>query len=82
MSQVQNLLILKVATVQLCRFSVILGTFWSKTLDSVTMATEVQIKELSMHDLALGENKQEQKVLLKSETMREKLCSIFTENRS
>ena len=46
------------------------------------MATEVQIKELCMHDLALGESKQEQKVLLKSETMREKLCSIFVENRS
>ena len=46
------------------------------------MATEVQIKELSMNDLALGENNQIQKVLLKSETMREKLYSIFTENRS
>ena len=46
------------------------------------MATEVKIKELSMNDLVWGENKQVQKVLLKSETMREKLCSIFTENRS
>ena len=45
------------------------------------MATEVKIKELSMSDLVLGENKQVQKVSLKSETMREKLCSIFTENR-
>ena len=34
------------------------------------------------HLLFLGENKQVQKVLLKSETMREKLCSIFTENCS
>ena len=59
-----------------------LGTFWSKTLDSITMATEVKIKELSMNDLVWGENKQVQKVLLKSETMREKLCSIFTENCS
>ena len=42
------------------------------------MATEVKIKELSMNDLVLDENKQVQKVLLKSETMREKLCSIFT----
>ena len=46
------------------------------------MATEVNIKELSMNDFVLGENKEVQKVLLKSETMREKLCSIFTENRS
>ena len=46
------------------------------------MATEVKIKELSMNDLVLDENKQVQKVSLKSETMREKLCSIFTENRS
>ena len=44
------------------------------------MAREVEIKELSMNDLVLGENKQVQKVLLKSETMCEKLCSIFTEN--
>ena len=41
-----------------------------------------KIKELSMNDLVLGENKQVQKVSLNSETMREKLCSIFTENRS
>ena len=66
----------------LCLFSVFLGTFWSKTFDSVTMATEVKIKELSVNDLVLDENKQVQKVSLKSETMREKLCSIFTENRS
>ena len=46
------------------------------------MATEIKIKELSMNNLVLGENKQIQKVWLKSETMREKLCSIFTENRS
>ena len=46
------------------------------------MATEVKIKELIMNDLVLGENKQVQRVSLKSETMREKLCSIFTENRS
>ena len=46
------------------------------------MATEVKIKELSMNDLVLDENKQVQKVSLKSETMREKLCFIFTENRS
>ena len=46
------------------------------------MATEVNIKELSMNDLVLDENKQVQKVSLKFETMREKLCSIFTENRS
>ena len=46
------------------------------------MATEIKIKELSMTNLVLGENKQIQKVSLKSETMREKLCSIFTENRS
>ena len=35
------------------------------------MATEVKIKELSMNDLVLDENKQVQKVSLKSETMRE-----------
>ena len=46
------------------------------------MATEVKIKELNMNDLVLDENKQVQKVWLKSETMREKLCSIFTENHS
>ena len=46
------------------------------------MVTEVKIEELSMNDLVLGECKQVQKVSLKSETMREKLCSIFTENRS
>ena len=46
------------------------------------MATEVKNKELSMNDLVWGEKKQVQKVSLKSETMREKLCSIFTENCS
>ena len=46
------------------------------------MATEVKIKELSMNDLVWGKNKQVQKVSLKSETMREKFCSIFTENCS
>ena len=46
------------------------------------MATEVKIKELSMKDFILGEDKQVQKVSLKSETIREKLCSIFTENCS
>ena len=46
------------------------------------MATEVKIKELSMNDFVLGGNKQIQKVSLNTETMREKLCSIFTENRS
>ena len=46
------------------------------------MATEVKIKELIMNDLVLDENKQVQKVSLKSEAMREKLCDIFTENRS
>ena len=46
------------------------------------MATEVKIKELSITDLVWGENKQVQRVSLKSETMREKLCSIFTENCS
>ena len=46
------------------------------------MATEIKIKELSMNNLVLGENKQIQKVSLKSEIMREKICSIFTENRS
>ena len=46
------------------------------------MATEVKLKELSMNDLVWGKNKQVQQVSLKSETMREKLCSIFTENCS
>ena len=46
------------------------------------MATEANIKKLSMKDFVLGEKKQVQKVSLKSETMREKLCSIFTENCS
>ena len=42
------------------------------------MATEVKIKELSMNNFVLDENNKVQKVSLKSETMREKLCSIFT----
>ena len=46
------------------------------------MAMEVKFKELSMNYFVLGENKQAQKVSLKSETMREKICSIFTENCS
>ena len=46
------------------------------------MATEVKIKELSMNYFVLGENNQVQKVSLKSETMREKLCTKFTENLS
>ena len=37
---------------------------------------------LSMNDFVWGENNQVQKVSLKSETMHEKLCSIFTKNRS
>ena len=45
------------------------------------MATKFKIKQ-NKHDLVLGENKQVQKVSLKSETMREKLCSILTENLS
>ena len=69
-----------------CAIYVYFQSFWvtvlPKTLDSVTMATEVKIKELSMNDFVLGENNQVQKVSLKSETMREKLCSIFTENCS
>ena len=82
-SQVQNILFLEVATVQFMSiFSDFLDTFWPKTLDTVTMAMEVKIKELSMNDFVLGENSQVQKVSLKSESMREKLCSIFTENRS
>ena len=61
----------------------IFGHFYSKTLDSVTIATEVKIKKkISMNDFVLGENKQVQKVSLKSETMHEKLCSILTDNRS
>ena len=58
--------------------------FWAKfgkKMDSVTMATEIIIKELSMNYFVLSENKQVQKVSLKSVTRREKqLCSIFTEN--
>ena len=46
------------------------------------MAMEIKIKELSLNDFVLGENDQVQKVSLKSETMREKFCSIFTENHS
>ena len=45
------------------------------------MATEEEIKDLSMNDLVLGENKQVQKVSLKSETMREKtLLHIYRES--
>ena len=46
------------------------------------MATEVKNEKIRMNDFVLGENNQVQKVSFKSETMREKLCSIFTENRS
>ena len=46
------------------------------------MATEVKLKKLSKNYFVLGENNQVQKVSLKSETMHEKICSIFTENRS
>ena len=46
------------------------------------MATEVTFKELSMNYFFLGENNQVQIVSLKYETMREKVCSIFTENCS
>ena len=46
------------------------------------MATEVKNEKLSMNDFVLGENNQVQKVSLKSETMRENLFSIFTENCS
>ena len=35
-----------------------------------------------LNDLVFGENKLVQKVSLKSETMREKLCSIFPESGS
>ena len=48
LSHVQDLLILENATVQ----------FISIFSDSVTMATKVIIKELSMNDFVLGENKQ------------------------
>ena len=60
----------------------IFGDFLAKNFGFGYKATEVKIKELSMNDFILGENNQVQKVLLKSETMREKLCSISTENRS
>ena len=83
LSQVQKVLILEVATVQFMSiFSHFGALFCQKTLDSVTMATDVKIKELSMNDFVLGGNNQVQKVSLKSETMREQLCFIFTENCS
>ena len=82
MSQVQNVLIIEVATVQFMSiFSDFGALFWPKTLDSVTMTMEVKTKELSMNYFVLSENNQLQKVSLKSETMREKLSTIFTENR-
>ena len=68
MSQVRKLLILELQQCNLCQFSVILGTFWSKTLDLITMAAEVKIKELSINYFVLGENNQVQKVSSKSET--------------
>ena len=46
------------------------------------MATEVKFKELSMNYFVLGESNRVQKLSLKSETKREKICSIFTENCS
>ena len=56
--------------------------FIFRHLDLVIIATNIKIKELSMNDFVSGENKQAQKFSLKSETMREKLCFIFTENPS
>ena len=60
----------------------IFGHFLVKNFGFGYHGNGVKIKELSMNDLVFDENKQVQKVSLKSETMREKLCSIFTENRS
>ena len=45
------------------------------------MVTEIKTRELIMKYFVLGENKQVQKVSLKSVTMREKRCFIITENR-
>ena len=66
----------------LCLFSVIFGHFLAKNFGFGYHGTEVKNKKISMNDFVLGENNQVQNVSLKSETMREKLCSIFTENRS
>ena len=83
MSQVQDLLIQEVATVQ---FMSIFSDFWAlfgqKLWIRLPWHRKKKIKELSMNDLVLGENKQVQKVSLKSEIMCEKLCSISTENCS
>ena len=60
----------------------IFGHFLAKNFGFGYHGNGSKIKELSMNEFVLGENQQVQKVSLKSETMREKLCSIFTENNS
>ena len=82
MSQVQDLLILEVATVQFMSIFGDFGHFLAKNFGFGYHGNGSNIKELSMNDFVLGKNIQVQKVSLKPETMREKLCSIFTENRS
>ena len=68
LSQGQNALILKFVLVQ-CMYT--FTDFWAK-FDSVTMATEIIINELSMNCFVLSENKQVQKVSLKPVTRHEK----------
>ena len=83
LTQVQNVLILEVATVQFMSIFSDFGHFFAKNFGFGYHGNgSKKNKELSINDFVLGENNQVQKVLLKSETMREKLCSIFTENRS
>ena len=82
MSQVQNILILEVKTVQFMSIFSDFGHFLPKNFGFGYHGNGRKIRELSINDFVLGENNQVQKVSLKSETMRVKLCSIFTENRS
>ena len=68
----KNALILIVVLVQ-CMST--FTDFWAKIgkkMDSVTMATEIIINELSMNYFVLSENKQVQKVSLKPVTRHEK----------
>ena len=51
------------------------ASFWSTTLNSVTMAMEIKLKELHMKYFILDEHKVKQKVALKYVSMIQNLLS-------
>ena len=54
--------------------------FCEKSLEAVTIATNMQPKELGINYLVLCDNTKTQKVSLKPMTMRAKLGLVVTEN--